>query len=251
MFYIKMNAVTSILNRIPERNMILCQHIDMEELISVDNLIEEAKTRSIDFGKGDPYNRLRYYTKIGWLPHMIRKKDEKGSTRGHYPLSAIERLITIEDLKAKNFSNVEISKQLKVKTKMQTALDLFKTKEMQNQIITYVSLGILVLILSNELGIVRFGRAKADLKTNQSGTLNNGPKQLIDSGTAFIPKNQKKLFIQTPLVKSDYKVYVTFNNDYSPAARFWISSVDNYKGFMVELDTSVFNNSEFNWWVTN
>lgn len=223
----------------------------MQELISIENLIEEAKSRGIDFGKGNPYNRLRYYTKIGWLPHMTRKKDQNGNTRGHYPISAVERLVAIEDLKTKNYTNEEISKQLKVKTRLQTFLELIKTKEMRNQTITYLSLGILVLILSNELGIIRFGRLKTDLRAINGAALNEGPKQLIDSGTAFIPKNQKKLFVQTPLIKSNYKVYITFNNDYSPAARFWISGINDFKGFTAELDTPVFNNAEFNWWVTN
>jgi hypothetical protein len=78
-----------------------------------------------------------------------------------------------------------------------------------------------------------------------------GPKQLIDSGTAFVPKNQKKLTVQTPLIKSSYKVYVTFNSNYSPAARYWVSKIEDYKGFTVELDTPLFNDAEFNWWVTN
>ena len=57
----------------------------MESLISTEKLIEESKTKGIDFGKGDPYNRLRYYTKIGWLPHMQRKKndEETSITTGH------------------------------------------------------------------------------------------------------------------------------------------------------------------------
>ena len=45
------------------------------ELINIKDLIQELKNKNIDFGKGDPYNRLRYYTKIGWIDHMIRKKD--------------------------------------------------------------------------------------------------------------------------------------------------------------------------------
>jgi DNA-binding transcriptional MerR regulator len=224
----------------------------MEELISIEHLIEEAKTKGIDFGKGDPYNRLRYYTKIGWLPHMVRKKDENGNTRGHYYHSAIDRLVTIETLKAKGLSNDEISKELKVKNRLQTFVEMVKTPEMRNQIVTYTTLGILVLIMSNELGIIRLGRTKSVLGGTETGaTTINGPKQLIDSGTAFVPKNQKKLFIQTPLIKNDYKVYVTFSSDYSPAARFWVSSIDDYKGFTVELDTPVFSNSEFNWWITN
>jgi DNA-binding transcriptional MerR regulator len=223
----------------------------MEELISIENLIDTAKSRGIDFGKGDPYNRLRYYTKIGWLPHMIRKKDENGSTRGHYYASAVDKLIEIEELKSKGLSNEEISKHLKVNTRLQTFLDLVKSKETRNQIATYASLGILVLILTNELGITKLGRNKADLKAVESTTAVQGPKQLIDSGTAFVPKNQKKLTVQTPLIKSSYKVYVTFNSNYSPAARYWVSKIEDYKGFTVELDTPLFNDAEFNWWVTN
>ena len=33
------------------------------ELISVDNLIKLLKEKNISLGKGDPYNRLRYYSK--------------------------------------------------------------------------------------------------------------------------------------------------------------------------------------------
>lgn len=48
------------------------------DFISVEKLIKILKEKNISFGKGDPYNRLRYYTKIGWLPHMTRKKTKKG-----------------------------------------------------------------------------------------------------------------------------------------------------------------------------
>ncbi len=74
---------------------------------------------------------------------------------------------------------------------------------------------------------------------------------MLENGTAFVPKNQNKLFIQAPLIKSNYKVYVTFTQDYSPASRYWVSEIQEYKGFTIELDAPVFNNTEFNWWVTN
>lgn len=224
----------------------------MEELISLENLVEEAKKRGIDFGKGDPYNRLRYYTKIGWLPHMVRKKDENGNTRGHYSVWAIDRLVEIEKMKSSGAPNEEISKKLKVKTKLQSFFEVIIAKETRNQIVMYSILVILLLIFGSELGIIRIGVNKPYLITSgENSSLNNGPKQLIDSGTAFVPKNQKKLLVQTPLIKNTYKVYVTFNHDYSPAARYWVSDIQDYKGFTVELDAPVFDNSEFNWWVTN
>jgi len=42
-------------------------------LISINEVIERAKKLGVDFGKGDPRNRLRYYVKIGLLPHAQRK----------------------------------------------------------------------------------------------------------------------------------------------------------------------------------
>ncbi|OGC68661.1 hypothetical protein A2415_02320 [candidate division WWE3 bacterium RIFOXYC1_FULL_39_7] len=219
----------------------------MENLISVENLIEQAKKRGIDFGKGDPYNRLRYYTKIGWMPHMFRKKDSVGNIRGHYPLWAVERLIAIEELKSKGSSNDEIYKSLQIKNRFQDFKNAVMTTEGRNQLITYLSIILLVLILSNELGIVTLGKNKAELGTIDSSL----PKQIMDSGTAFVPKNQRKIYIETKLIKSNSKVYVTFNQEYLPAVRYWVSEIKDYDGFVVELDTPVFNNSEFSWWITN
>lgn len=220
----------------------------LNELVSIENLIEQAKAKGIDFGKGDPYNRLRYYTKIGWLPHMVRKKDENGFTRGHYPISAIQQLVDIESHKAKGLSNDIISKKIKTRNRFQHLLDFVKSKETRNQLVLYLSFGILMLILFNELGITKFGQSKALWAT---ASITDEPNRVLDSGTAFVPKNQNKLAIQTHSIKSNSKVYITFTQDYSPAARFWVSNIDEYRGFTIELDAPVFNNSEFNWWVTN
>jgi hypothetical protein len=220
----------------------------MDKLISIENLIDQAKENGIDFGKGNPYNRLRYYTKIGWLPHMVRKKDAKGNTRGHYPLWALSRLIEIESFKTSGLSNDDISKKLNVKTKWQSFIDLIKTADYRNQVFRYVSFVILLLILLNETGIITLGAPKTAVTTLIQA---NAPVQVLENGSAFVPKNQTKIFIKTPLVKSDYKIYVTFTEDYSPASRFWVSEIKDYSGFTVELDTPVFNNAEFNWWITN
>ncbi len=34
--------------------------LDPENLISFDDIIDRAKSRGVGFGKGNPYNRLRY-----------------------------------------------------------------------------------------------------------------------------------------------------------------------------------------------
>jgi hypothetical protein len=223
----------------------------MEELISFENLVEQAKQRGVDFGKGDPYNRLRYYTKIGWLPHMVRKKDDGGETKGHYEASALERLVLIEQLKSQNLSNEEISRRLQVKTKLQAVVTVLLSKETRNQIIAYSTLALLLLIFGSELGIIKLGKSKTEVTQFGLAGDATAPRQVIDSGTAFVPKGQKKLFVQTPLIKTSYKVYVSFTQSYSPASQYWVSTIKDYDGFMVELDTPVFSNSEFNWWVTN
>lgn len=227
----------------------------MEDLISLESLIKEAEERGVDFGKGDPYNRLRYYTKIGWLPHMIRKKDDNGRISGHYYSWAIDRLITIEEFKKQGLSNDEISKKLNIKTKLQVLRELLKSKETQSKIITYSSLVLLLLIFLSEFGVISFGtRTPRNLPSfaTQNGL---GPElgniQFADSGTAFIAKNQKKVTVQTPFVKKDHKVYVTFTTDYSPAARYWVAEIESDKHFTLELDAPVFDNAEFNWWITN
>jgi hypothetical protein len=232
--------------------MILFRYKYMEDLISVENLIEEAKSKGINFGKGDPYNRLRYYTKIGWLPHMVRKKDSAGNTRGHYPISALNRLLEIEKLKESGQDNADISKKLKITIKLGSIIDFLKTPETRTQVTILGSFIILLLILSNELGIITLGKTKAALITdiNPISTVDQA-KQVLASGTGFVPKDQKKLFVQATTVSSNHKVYVTFRGNYSPAARYWVSHIEDQKGFTVELDAPVFSNVEFTWWITN
>ena len=220
----------------------------MENLIRIDTLIKEARKHGVDFGKGDPYNRLRYYTKIGWLPNMQRKMNRRGNMKGHYPAWATERLVFIERLKAAGVSNEEITKKIQVRSRFRNIRTLISSKEIRNQAFIYISFIMLALILASESGVLTFGQPKSQLDLFQNIEL---PQQIIDNGTAFIPKNQRQLYIKTPLIKSSSKVYLTFNQDYSPASRYWVAEITNYDGFLVELDAPVFTNAEFNWWISN
>ena len=65
-----------------------------EKLISIDEVIVLAKKMGVDFGNGDSRHRLRYYTKIGLLPHAQRKCFNNHSPEGAYPESAIDLLIS-------------------------------------------------------------------------------------------------------------------------------------------------------------
>jgi DNA-binding transcriptional MerR regulator len=216
-------------------------------LIDIDKFITRAKKKGVDFGKGDPYNRLRYYTKIGWLPHMTRKKDKKGNVKGHYPEWALDRLLLIEDYKDKGFSNDSIEKRLETRNKVQNFMTFLRSKEARNQIFSAVTLVLLLVIISNEVGLIRLGKPKNVDIVAQNVEL---PNQILDSGTAFVPRDQKRVYVKNPVIRANSKVYVTFTEDFSPAVRFWVESVEEYRGFTLELDAPVFNNSEFEWWIT-
>ncbi|PJA38296.1 hypothetical protein CO180_03855, partial [candidate division WWE3 bacterium CG_4_9_14_3_um_filter_41_6] len=81
------------------------------ELVSVHELIKLLKEGGIRIGRtgSDSYNTLRYYTKIGFLPHMVRKFSEHdNSVVGHYPLSVVKTLKTVESLKKQGMTNPDI-----------------------------------------------------------------------------------------------------------------------------------------------
>jgi len=225
----------------------------VENLISIDNIIAAAKKQGINFGKGDPYNRLRYFTKIGWLPHMVRKADKKNTIAGHYPDWALKHLILIEQLKNRGAGNDEISRRLFLRNRIQNILNVFSSKESKTQAIVYLTLATVLIILANELGVIQLGKAKNQLYVSNIPAISAStiPAQIIDSGTAFVPKNQNTVFVKSTEIRNNYKVEVTFNQNYSPATRYFVSEIIDYSGFVVELDSPVSTNVEFNWWVTN
>src|SRR3989344_9180641 len=86
-----------------------------EKLIHFPLLIARAKKAGVSFGRGNPYNRLRYYTKIGLLPKASRKSFLGGYPAGAYPESVLSTLVEI-DAKLKAGKSVQsILRESKVK----------------------------------------------------------------------------------------------------------------------------------------
>ncbi len=127
----------------------------MPTYISTEKLILEAHKKGVSFGKGDPYNRLRYYTKMGWLPHMIRKKGEaETAVKGHYPYWALNRLLLIESLKNNQLTNEEISAKVAQKNSFHQLMLLLTTKEALIKLVTY-SLALLgIFFLLTQAGLI-------------------------------------------------------------------------------------------------
>ncbi len=67
-----------------------------ENLISIEEFIARARRLGVDFGKGDPKNRLRYYVKIGLLPHLQRKSFNGLPPNGAYLESTLGILLEID-----------------------------------------------------------------------------------------------------------------------------------------------------------
>lgn len=72
-----------------------------QKIISAEELVARAKKLGVDFGNGDPNNRLRYYTKIELIPHAIRKSFNGEPPAAAYSESVIDMLVEIDrELKA-------------------------------------------------------------------------------------------------------------------------------------------------------
>jgi len=223
----------------------------MLKLIVADNVIKQAKKLGVDFGKGNPYNRLRYYTKIGWLPHMTRQKDKSGNVVGHYPAWVVGRLEYIQKLKNKGLSNDEIAEKIEaqnIKRNVTSALSSLRNPEQRNQLVAYTSLLLLIAVLLIEAGAIPVGTPKRDLiQDSRNIGLQN---QIIDSGSGLVPQGEKLLFVKSKSITSDSKINVTFEENFSPANKYWVAKKVPYEGFYLELDLPTAQEATFNWWVT-
>lgn len=83
-----------------------------ENLISIEELIARAKALGVDFGKGDPRNRLRYYVKLGLLPHAQRKSFNGLPPNGAYPESVLSILVSIDRKLKEGKSILQIKREL-------------------------------------------------------------------------------------------------------------------------------------------
>ena len=66
-----------------------------QKLLPYSEIIKLARQAGVSFGKGYPYNRLRYYTKIGLLPRAQRRSFG-GSPEGCYPQWVVDKLVEID-----------------------------------------------------------------------------------------------------------------------------------------------------------
>jgi len=100
-----------------------------EKLISIDDFIAVAKNLGVDFGKGNPKERLRYLTKIGLLPHAKRKSFNGSPPNGAYPESVLEILLEIDKKLKAGKTIQQIKREMIVSEKDETEGAVFFPEE--------------------------------------------------------------------------------------------------------------------------
>jgi len=116
-----------------------------ENLISIDEVIRRVQNLGVSFGNGSPRNRLRYYVKIGLLPHAQRKSFNNNSPEGAYSEDVVELLFEIaKKIKAgKSIQAIkrEIKEEKEKKEKKAKILEerLFETPFVPSLPYTYIT----------------------------------------------------------------------------------------------------------------
>ena len=214
------------------------------DLIAVEELINILKENNINLGKGDPYNRLRYYTKIGLIPHMIRKKNSNNTNSGHYPKEVVKKIIDIEKMKMDGLSNEDIL--LKIKSKkdnpVPSFLEIIKNKFSINYLFVFLFI----------IGIIfEVSRFNSRQETPQFIPNNNLNKEISNTNLSFIPAGQKKVFIASNDVNQKSVILISFRDNIFPATNYFISEVKDGLGFFVETNVEVSTEVKFTWAAIN
>ena len=214
------------------------------DLIAVEELINILKENNINLGKGEPYNRLRYYTKIGLIPHMIRKKNSNNTNSGHYPKEVVKKIIDIEKMKMEGLSNEDII--LKIKSKkdnpVPSFLEIIKNKFSINYLFVFLFI----------IGIIfEVSRFNSRQETPQFIPNNNLNKEISNTNLSFIPAGQKKVFIASNDVNQKSVILISFRDNIFPATNYFISEVKDGLGFFVETNVEVSTEVKFTWAAIN
>jgi hypothetical protein len=148
-----------------------------ENLISLEEFINRAKTLGVDFGKGDPKNRIRYLVKIGLLPHAHRKSFNGSPSIGAYPENVLEDLL-------------EIDKELKAgRTVQEIKRDREKISEKSSVFYNDSDFNFDFL---GTTGNLYHKISKDDLKESEEELLKKGKKLYFDNNFSFIEKRDEE-----------------------------------------------------------
>ena len=232
-----------MLDKLYRTNIILL--MSSEKLISIEELVKRAKKQGVDFGKTDPYNRLRYYTKLSLLPHMERRQGKGGKLLAMYPEEALEKLLIIENLKAKGLKNEDIVNELE---KKQYSFSNFFQKNMTQRNVTLLLILVaLAVLILNQRGLINLSKERSQSPLNSQA---GAQATISDSGTAVLRAGKRLTFVKSTKVSSLSQVQVAFKGAFFPATSYMIGTKVPQEGFILELDDITAEDVSFSWWIT-
>ena len=135
-----------------------------EKYLSVDEIIKKAQKIGVSFGKGQPYNRLRYYTKMGLIPRMERKGK---NVQGHYPEWVIDRLKLIQELGESGLSHEEILNEIEKEQRIAPFKKLLKNEKFRKKLIIVAIALITGILILKEIGVIKIGLTVKDIIPSQ------------------------------------------------------------------------------------
>jgi hypothetical protein len=86
-----------------------------------------------------------------------------------------------------------------------------------------------------------------DTKTLRTDELEIGDKS---SGQSTLAAGTQEVEVQTSVVKDGSKIFITFNDDYSPATRYWATK-NVGSSFTLHMNTQLDKSVNFNWLLIN
>jgi len=179
---------------------------------------------------------------------MVRIKKDKNDKNptGHYPIPAIERLIKIDELKKRGFSNQAIKEEFN-----KEELTITINKAARGILIKGGMAFVVVIVIITTL------TQNSPLKP--AAQLTPGVKYLETSGVAGVKKVQTgswtlptlidSVFIIDNRVQKDSKIFITFKNSYSPATSYFIASIIPELGFELKLNSPSTQSVKFDYWI--
>lgn len=178
-----------------------------EKLISIEELIARARNLGVDFGKGDPKNRLRYYVKIGLLPHARRKSFNGLPPNGAYPEKVLGILLEIDKKLAAGKTIQEIKKEMEMKgPPPETILPplsetLYQVPESKLVLpkkrpipVLFLKKNIFILLTFIFLVGVIFLSIKTAIQRNLFSLFLSSISQLAQAPSLPLPEEEKKIF---------------------------------------------------------
>lgn len=184
-----------------------------QKLIPISDFITLAQSQGVDFGTSDPREHLSYLSKIGLLPHTIKRKGHAGKIEGHYRPDDLKILLHIYNTKGSGISYAQMTKLAAISGSIapferanlyydQANFTQSPKQHNFNQPVVYLIIGLLlghIMTLSNSVPSFLAPKDSSNIKNIQSYALTYGNNK--SNNDVYLVTLPKKNFSQLDKVK--------------------------------------------------